>query len=189
MKRLIYIFMGVAVATTTMLSGCNKWTDPKPVTDPRLTNPYCNDPTAVNYNWGFPGKPDNTICFYPTDLFKGNFVFNDLVFSLSGSNAGLFIDSLTDTLHVYALSQTKLVITGFCKFADTIHLTASGFVATVDTLIGDTLTARGQFMFCRMQDTVSGTITYSRADSLLHIALTVVSDTGSTTHSGKAKRQ
>src|ERR1043165_6289024 len=58
---------------------CKKWQDPAPKEDPRLTRPYCNDPEAVNYNWDFPGKPDNSVCFYPSDLFAGTYTFWDTV--------------------------------------------------------------------------------------------------------------
>ena len=174
---------------SVVLYSCKKWTDPKAVTDPRLTNPYCNDPNAVNYNWGFPGKPDNTICFYPTDEFKGKYLFIDSVYSMSGSTDGNFLYAIIDTLHIYARSDTTMVIYGFCNPADSMSLHARGltFTATVDTTVGDSLTTTMGQLFCRIQDTVDGSIFYSRADSLLHINFTVTSDTGLSAHVGKGK--
>ena len=185
-------FTLILIAGFSLFAGifysCNKWVDPKPINDPRLINPYCNDPNAVNYNWGFPGKPDNTICYYPSDLFKGKFVFQDSVYSQSGSTFGLFLWAKTDTLSFYALSQTKIIASGICGITDSFKLTAYTFTATMDTLVGDTLTsARGQIM-CRVQDTVSGTLFYNRTDSLIHISLQVINDTGISTHVGVARK-
>ncbi len=165
---------------------CKKWQDPAPTNDPRLTNPYCNDPEAVNYNWGFPGKPDNSLCFYPKDLFLGDYLFVDSIY-ITSSNTFIHSDSLI--LHIYsrAGSNSKIAVVGFCG-ADSLKLTAgASYIATIDTLIGDTLTYRGQ-QWCRVVDTVNGTIYNSRVDTLLHINLQIISDTGITTHMGKAKK-
>jgi len=184
-----YILYSILLATTVVvvLFSCKKWTDPAAVNDPRLTNPYCNDPNAVNYNWGFPGRPDDSLCFYPVDLFRGTYIFQDSIFLLNGT----YVFTRLDTLHLYALSQTKLAVLGFCPIGDTMHLTAGPtYIATVDTTLGDsTFVNRGQLL-CRIQDTVSGTITKDRIDTtLLHISLQVVSDTGITVHSGTGIKQ
>ena len=163
MKKLLFTILSLLFIGAVFYS-CKKWTDPAPTNDPRLTNPYCNDPNAVNYNWGFPGKPDNTLCYYPTDLFKGTYEYIDSVYIASSA---LFIYSKVETLTVYARSQTQLTVFGLCDAPDSLLLHASSnFIATVDSLVGDTLTVRGQTM-CRIQDTINGTITYSRIDSLL----------------------
>jgi hypothetical protein len=191
-----YKFFGLAlvaalfvVGALTGLHSCKKWTDPKGYTDPRLTNPYCNDPSAVNYNWGFPGKPDNTVCFYPTDEFKGRYLFIDSVYSMSGATDGNFLYAIIDTLHIYARSDTTMVIYGFCNPADSMRLHARGltFTATVDTTVGDSLTTTMGQLFCRVVDTVNGTIFFSRVDSMLHINFTITSDTGLSAHVGKGK--
>lgn len=169
-----------------MLFSCNKWADPAPVTDPRLTNPYCNDPEAVNYNWGFPGKPDNTICFFPSDIFSGTYLFIDSVYLAA---SGLFIYTQAETLQVSKQSKTELLISGLCSNGNTLRVTAhSDFTATIDTTAGDTTTLNRGQLLCRTQDTASGTFTYSRIDSLLHIQFQVVNDTGITTHMGKARK-
>ena len=179
----------LTLVVCAIVFSCKKWTDPKPYTDPKLTNPYCNDPNAVNYNWGFPGKPDNTVCFYPTDEFKGTYVFTDSIYSLSGSTDGNFLYALIDTLRIYARSDTTMAGYGFCIPGDSLRLTARvlTFTATIDSLVGDSLTTtRGQ-IFCRMPDTVGGTIFFSRVDSMLHINFQVTSDTGLSSHVGVAK--
>ncbi len=168
---------------------CAKYSDPKPVTDPRLTNPYCNDPNAVNYNWGFPGKPDNSICFYPNQLFEGKYEYHDSVF-LASNGFFIYTDSLT--LNIYSLSQTKIAVTGFCSNGDSMILTASPtYVATVDTTEGDsTLINWGQH-YCGIGDTVSGTIIKDRLDSptVLYIQLHVAADTNVVTiHAGTARK-
>ncbi len=185
MKQLLAI-LSIASIITLGLFACNKWKDPAPTNDPRLTNPYCNDPDAVNYNWGFPGKPDNSLCFYPKDLFIGTYMYVDSVYI---TDRNLFIYADTVYLHIYSrpASNSKIAIVGFCG-SDSLKLTAgASYIATIDTLIGDTLTSRGQ-QWCRAKDTVSGTVFNSRIDTLLHINLQIVSDTGITTHIGKAKK-
>ena len=184
MKQLIFILSLVLLGVFAFFS-CKKWTDPTPVNDPRLTNPYCNDPTAVNYNWGFPGKPNNTVCFYPTDVFRGSYMIKDTVFQVS---TGYILYSDSFVLQVYALSHTKIAALGFCSAADSLKLTAGlSYIATLDTLVGDSVTNQGQF-WCRLRDTVSGTMYDSPIDSLLHINFQIVSDTGITTHIGTGKK-
>ena len=185
MRYIIYISILLAVGSSIFFS-CAKWKDPKAVTDPRLTNPYCNDPLAVNYNWGFPGKPDNTICFFPTDLFDGTYFFRDSIYRDT-----LFIRADSFTLTMSALSHTKITVAGFCVNGNKITLTAGPtYVAIVDTTEGDTTTINHGQMLCRIQDTISGTISKDRVDStLLHITLQVASDTGMTMHYGNARKQ
>ena len=172
-----------------MSVSCNKkWKDPAPVDDPRLTNLYCNNPRAVNYNLGFPGKPDNSVCFFPSDLFIGTYLLKDSVYL---STSGLFLSADSFLINIIKLSDSTIGVTGFCKSGARLHMTAGPtYVATMDTTVGDTLSInRGQIM-CRIQDTISGTISKDRVDSsLLHIALQVVSDTGITVLLGKARKQ
>src|ERR1043165_5567011 len=81
---------------------CKKWQDPAPKEDPRLTRHYCNDPSAVNYNWDFPGKPDNSVCFYPADLFAGTYMFYDTV---SASQSDLYLSADSLVLNISKISQ------------------------------------------------------------------------------------
>jgi hypothetical protein len=183
MRYIIIIAMlsGVGIG---ILFSCNKYKDAPPKNDPRLTNPYCNDPLAVNFNVGFPGKPDNTMCFYPTDLFKGVYLFKDTV-----QRDTLFISADSFFITIDRLSKLKISVAGFCSSGDTLLMTAGPtYVATVDTTEGDTTTVNPGQRFCRVQDTVTGTISRDRVDTtLLHISLQVVSDTGITTHTGSAR--
>lgn len=170
---------------TLSVVACKKWADPAPTSDPRINNPYCNDPEAVNYNWGFPGVPDNTKCFFPSDIFNGTYQFTDSVYQAS---TGFFIFTQQQTLQVVKRSQNKLEVFGLCGTGSLFITAHRNFIATIDTTVGDTsIINRGQLL-CRTQDTASGTITYNRIDSLLHISITVVSDTGITIHTGKAKK-
>ena len=166
-----------------------KYKDPAAKTDPRLTNPYCNDPTAVNYNWGFPGKPDSSVCFYPTDVFKGVYEYHDSVFL---QPSGLFIYADTFLMTINRISNTKFSVSGFCSNNESLILTASAqYLATLDTTMGDTLTTNHGQRFCSISDTISGTFTKDRiVDSILYISLLVASDTGViSTHVGTAYRK
>jgi outer membrane protein assembly factor BamB len=153
-------------------------TNNNPTTDPRLSRVYCNDPEAVNYNWNFPGTPDNTTCFYPTEVFNKAYTFNDSVYFSDGT----FLFTKSYTLHFYALDKEKLAIVGFCTSGDSLRLTADRFYHAQLDSTNDA----GQ-QLCRVQDTVSGTIIQNKVDSaLLQINFTVLSDTGLTYHRGTA---
>jgi len=69
----------IIIACLSSILGCTKWTDTQNASDPRLTQKYCNDPFAVNYNWGFPGIPDNSTCVFPSDVYVGTYVFHDSI--------------------------------------------------------------------------------------------------------------
>jgi len=164
-----------------------------------LTNPYCNDPNAVNYNWGFPGKPDNTICFYPSDLFEGTDPFYiDSIFQKDLS----FTRRDSFSLSIARVDEFHILVAGFCdsnRSANWPATAAATYVATLDTVLGGIGPA-----FCRardstMGDTVTGTLTRDinitpyydsvKMDSVyfvLHINFQVVSDTGTTLHMGTA---
>jgi hypothetical protein len=181
-------YLPIAIFSLLVFYSCKKWVDPPPQNDPRLTSLYCNDPTAVNYNWGFPGKPDNSVCIYPTDRFVGSYLVHDSVYVAS---SGLFLSADSFIMNINKASLSKLIVSGFCANGNTLMLTAGRtLIATVDTTVGDTLsTNRGQ-IFCATQDTVTGTIVRDFLDaSLLRINFQVVGDTGTTFHVGKAVKQ
>ena len=183
MRYLITIILTLCAGACILFS-CAKWKDPAPTTDPRLTNPYCNDPNAVNYNWGFPGKPDNSICYYPTDLFKGAYMYHDTIYK-----NGFFIGADSFLLNIHALTQTKMSVFGFCGGADSILMTANLlFSSSVDTLIGDSITTAEGQMLCVIKDTLSGNMLRDRLDSpaVLHVIFQVITDTGTVQHSGSA---
>lgn len=169
---------------TVSVAACDKYTDPAKPDDPRLDRPYCNDPTAVNYNWDFPGYPDSTVCFYPSSVFSGNYLFRDSIYLPDGK-----FDSLrsltTYSLRVTALTRQKFSVIGFCS-GDSIRFTADRFYRST----GDTSVPRGQ-LFCRATDTLSGTIIRNQADTegRIYFTFTVVSDTATNTHRGTAYRQ
>ena len=189
-KIILFIFLGLS------LHSCVKWKDAK-ATDPGITRHYCNDPDAVNYNWGFPGKPDNTICFYPSDLFAGvDSFFIDSIFQkdLSFTRRDSFMMTIT------RVTNSQILLAGFCSNnrSTAFSLTADRtYNATLDTVLGGI----GQ-TFCRprdstMGDTVTGNITRdvnllldtSTAKghiyidtAILRFYFTVNSDTGITIH-------
>ena len=187
MRYFVFIILLFATSTAVLLS-CAKWKDPAPK-DLGLTNPYCNDSKAVNYNWGFPGRPDNSVCFYPNSLFVGTYMYYDSVYRDT-----LFVgaDSTMITISYPSAADpthTKMDLTGICGLD--IKLTAlPGYQATVDTLIGDTTTStQGQY-YCGAHDTLNGIISRSRIDSptVLHMSFIVVTDSVSATHNGTAKK-
>lgn len=183
MQKFVNIVLLLAIGTGMFFS-CAKYKSPKAYTDPRLTNHYCNDPLGVNYNWNFPGVPDNTVCFYPTDVFAGRYLFHDSVFLQAGY---LFIYADSFILTIKKVSNSQMSVFGMCINGDSLLMTATPtFTAYVDTTEGDTVTNYGQ-MFCSARDTINGTITQNRIDSVLTINFMVASDTGVITlHTGSA---
>lgn len=189
-RRYLRLYTGLlpVILFLALLGGCDKWEDPAPGDHPGLNNPYCNDPEAINYNWGFPGRPNDSVCIYPTDVFKGTYSFRDSIYLPDGS-----FDSLgslvTYTLQIHPLTRQKMAITGWCpSLTDSIKMTADRFFrASIDTLDG---LAQGQTM-CRILDTATlGTLARSATnDTFLTIDFTVVSDTGVRFHRGTAVKQ
>lgn len=179
-KGIILVFIG-------FLAACSKPDNTGADISDQLTNLYCNDPEAINYNWGFPGKPDNTVCFYPRDIFAGVYSFSDSIY-----NAELELQKVNNiTITVHAISNNKLRITGFCSNSDSILLTADRFykAAADSTITADSIILAGQIV-CRPVDTLSGYFVKDRTDSTkLAINITVASDTGINYHLGTAYKK
>lgn len=154
-------------------AACKPYQDPEPIDDPRLSRLYCNDPSAVNYNWDFPGIPDNSVCFYPSDVFEGNYLWHDTVLDLN-----LLPVSFDSTLvSIAKIDTTRLELTGKCGY--TLNLTANRYLNIVlDSLIGN-----GQ-EFCRLGDTIVGKgLKNSVSDSTTFtMNYTIFSDTGNSVH-------
>lgn len=187
MRYIVAILVVVTFASAVFFS-CKKWQDPAPVDNSNINNPYCNDPDAVNYNWGFPGKPDNTVCFYPSDLFQGTYILKDTIL---GAQSDLFLKADSLLITITKKSKTQVVLNGLCPSGKELLLSANAsYTATIDTTVGDSLTLNpGQF-FCRDLDTVAGALALDKADSsLVYLNFTVVSDTGKTIYSGRAIKQ
>ena len=173
--KIIFLFLLSLVAVS-----CKKYKDNPAQPDPRLTRPYCNDPQAVNYNWDFPGVPDNSKCFYPSDVFTGNYLYTDSVYN--GTSNLLNVQSYN--LTISKTSNTKLQLGGLCP-SGSLSFTANRF-ARAD---GDTSVPGGQPL-CRPQDVISGNITCpDRASGFLLFDLTVAGDTGTFFHRGSAVKQ
>jgi hypothetical protein len=186
--RLLIVFL-----LPLLMLACKKWSDPTAQTDPRITERhYCNDPGAVNYNWNFPGVPDNSTCFYPSEVFKGTYLYKDSVYSSTNvfdSAASLIIY----TLQLIPLDHSRFIIKGFCLSNDSLKFTAerTSYRANADTTfkLNDTTSLYGQPL-CRIQDTLTGYLTKDRIDSTkLYLELTVQSDTGINFHRGTAIKQ
>lgn len=167
---------------------CKKWSDPAPGDNSQINNPYCNDPDAVNYNWGFPGKPDNSVCYYGPDLFQGTYLYKDSTYA-NQSDLYLAADSLY--LTITKTNNKQINVSGLCSGGGSLSMTTtSAYVADVDTTVGDTTTLHPGQLFCRTQDTVVGTFTRDKVDSsLIYVQLTIYSDTGVTVRKGRAVRK
>lgn len=168
---------------------CEKYKDPNPAEDDdRLTNPYCNDPRAVNYNHGFPGKPDNSVCIFPIDLFNGNWTFTDTVYAADESI--LFTETVN--LQIATVendeSVSKLRLSGWCG-NETLVLTANKLKeANADTL--DNGLEPGWQVICNQQDTFTFLkLHYDLFDSsFINVNISVRNANGLRHHRGTAVR-
>ncbi|MBS1740821.1 MAG: hypothetical protein JST88_09800 [Bacteroidetes bacterium] len=188
--KLGYSIILFAVMATTIFISCKKWTDPAAPKDPRLNDHrYCNDPLAVNYNWNFPGVADNTVCIYPSDLFKGTYSFTDSVYD-NQQNLDTINPRKTYLLYFLPVTKYQFRVVGFCGVFDSLKFTAerSTYRANADTTIFqfDTIKVYGQY-FCRQLDTLTGYFQKNKNDStLMTVQFRVVSDTGTFFHKGTA---
>ncbi|MBU3676067.1 MAG: hypothetical protein FGM54_02660 [Chitinophagaceae bacterium] len=164
-----------------LILGCKRYTDPNPISDDRIKNPYCNDPSAVNYNWGFPGKPDNSVCIYPSAVFAGNFLVNDTVW---GPNQ-VVLQTQAFPLQIIALDTVRMQLLGFCDTAKHSARANRFLRFTTDTLIGFGQT------YCAGKDTlqVIGTQTNLFDTSGFDIEYILNTDTGMVYHKGRANKQ
>ncbi|RYE25140.1 MAG: hypothetical protein EOP51_05070 [Sphingobacteriales bacterium] len=184
----MYRLLASMVLVMVVFAACKKAEDKVGAYDDRLSNnTYCNEPSAVNYNWGFPGKPDNSICFYPTEVFKGSFLLADSTFDVNYAFTG--VRSVKITLS--AADYSHMSLTGFCNDNTALAFTADKFFrASADTtILVDSVKYAGQLL-CRPVDTLSGYLSRERNnDSFIRINFTIVSDTGVSYHIGTAIKQ
>jgi hypothetical protein len=185
----LVIFMGFAA----IIGSCKK-EDPQTKTDDgRLIRSYCNDPQAINYNWDFPGTPDNSVCFYPDEMFKGTYKVFDTSF-----NADYIKDTTSYrefTITVNPVNKTKLLVSGYV-LNNTCTLNNLGvtgnrfFKATVDSLFlppPDSLFLNG--MPVCDKDTISGYLSRTQTNDTLIINFMITMDTGLVFHKGRAIKQ
>ncbi len=181
MTRVLYLCIAVAA----LLAGCKK-EEPATGNPNQITGVYCNDPKAVNYNKGFPGTPDNSICIYPTDVFRGTYVFIDSIFDINFRYDTVYSHIIT----LEAVDLNKMLLKGLCSDS-ALPVTADRFYkATIDSSYSDYGLLMPGHWLCSKADTISGFLVRSQTDStILKINLTVLSDTGLNYHIGSAKKQ
>lgn len=177
-ERMIVLLVSVIAITS-----CKKYSDTPGVrTDPRFNQLYCNVPEAVNYNWNFPGTPDvsDAVCFYPSDVFKGNYLYTDSIYNASS----VFLRDEVKNLSIVASNHTQLTVNGFCSSASLPFTADRNLHADADST-----GVNGQLL-CRNLDTLSGYMFASREDSThIQFSFRVGSDTGVFFHRGTAVKQ
>lgn len=117
--------------------GCSTYTDPeKPDIEDELQNKYCNIPTAVNYNWNFPGKEDNSICFYSWDLYEGSWQFIYDVYAANNNIDKLFSDTiiLSFSKNVADTTKASMQVSGWCASGSMNILIDRFYIAKTDTM-------------------------------------------------------
>lgn len=183
-KSIIFILLIAGI-----VYGCTKDEPFDTPNDEQFQSRYCNDPKAINFNIGFPGVADNSICIYPTQVFNGSFNLRDSVF-----NGEFQLDTVLEYIVSFQKgldsnqqpSNSKLILKGFCPAGDELTLTADRYYkASVDsTMLVDSTLLPGQ-VFCRTTDTISGTISkYADDSNKIRINLIIYSDTGINYHIG-----
>ncbi len=183
-KYIYKALLGIVILSG-ILAACSKSPDSK--TDGRLVRRYCNDPDAVNYNTDFPGTPDNTICYYPTQLFKGNYLFVDSIYDQDLKPR--YNKSIN--IQIYALSNTKLSFVGFCEgTTDSIKLTADRYYKAVPDSSVDSYNTKINGRIICNGDTLSGYMQkYANDSSRILVRFTLARDSGINFHYGTAIKQ
>lgn len=177
----------IAVLSAVVLFACSKYKDPPPAGyDDRLTKPYCNDSKAVNYNWGFPGIPDNSVCIYAVDSFTGNWIFKDTVLLPNNDIAEIVDRNITftpteDTIKIH------LAVTGWCGGNVPFYITANKYGrADVDSIPAG---VPGQLL-CVSTDTLNGFFNKRiYGPDTMKIELTITNAAGTRYHKGVAIKQ
>lgn len=167
-----------------VLAACQKTEEPPKKYDDRLEKRYCNDPDAINYNWDFPGTPDNSICFFPDEIFNGTYKLTDSLFdggfrfdTTSGRTFEITITSV-DKVH---MTVSGLVINSVCTL-NNIKITGDRYYkASVDSTFSpppDSTFLNGFVIPCS-PDTISGFFAKDPDDiSRLRVNFTIFGDTG-----------
>ncbi|MNS58590.1 hypothetical protein D3C72_915130 [compost metagenome] len=188
--KLQTVLLGIAGASAIWLMACEKYTDPvKP--DVELPNHYCNDPIAANYNRGFPGIPDSTVCEYATEYFEGTWEWVDSIFDKDMTFQQRQVRNLIFTPKNLATDtfRNHLTVSGFCDNSTLLKITANKYaMAMTDTLIPNVY---GGQISCNSTDTVSGYFkrTSDTLTASMNILLTENRPAGVFYHKGKAVKQ
>jgi hypothetical protein len=170
----------LAITVLLFVSSCEKWKD-QPAQNLGLSNKYCNVPTAINYNVGFPGIEDNSTCIYPSTPFVGNYSFRDSIYN--NANELVIGDSIHFTITVR--DSCRFSLQNFCSNVNSLKFTANRYYrAEADSIIG-----AGTQLMCRIQDTLSGRMEYRNTDSSLYLEWAIVSDTATNWHKGRAYKK
>ncbi|MBW7912689.1 MAG: hypothetical protein H3C54_03075 [Taibaiella sp.] len=177
----------ISLALLALFYACTKQEPFDTASQEKFAGRYCNDPIAINYNHGFPGTADNSICIYPTDVFQGSFVLKDSVY-----DADFNLDTVLDYMVKFnTISLTNTRLSGFCINGDTVRLTADRYYrAAVDsTMLPDSSMIEGH-VFCRGVDTIKGNILKIEGDTpKIRINFIIASDTGINYHIGTGIKQ
>lgn len=175
-----FLFYCLGLLGLSLVLSCKKWQD-KPADNIGLTNKYCNNPAAINYNYGFPGVEDSTVCIFPTEPFSGNYTFQDSVYM----NADTPVPGQLIHFTIKATNRIQITVNNFCTGGSTLFFTTNRYYrAETDSIIG-----AGTQLMCRTEDTLSGTMDYRITDSSVYLELKVVSDTGTSIHRGRAYKK
>jgi hypothetical protein len=167
---------------TIIIIGCVKYKDPTPITTDKLTTPYCNILTAVNYNWGFPGVPNNSICTYPADLFLGTYIFYDSVLNAVAE----YVPFDSNIIEISKVSDSTILIKGLCGSNSS---TFSAKATKNYRFSLDSNTTLGQ-VFCSNNDTINGFgMKNFYNDSNFKFSYNLINNAIITEHKGTFKKQ
>lgn len=189
MQQKAKIWVLAALIPAVVFFACSKYKDPPPAQRPPGLDSvfYCNDPRAVNYNWGFPGTPDSNKCIFPVDSFLGTWLFADTIYLPSGDVSGTALRMLHFTSTEDSLLR-HMAVAGWCGNPSVpFYITANKYgQADVDTMMGE---YPGQYL-CGNSDTLSGFFNKNTgAADTMRVELTIINASGTTFHKGLAIRQ
>jgi len=147
----------VAIVIVSAVSCLKSENLPKAKSPSELVNHYCNDPRAVNYNRGFPGIPDSSVCVYPVDAFTGQWTLTDSMFNADSTFNAVSVQTISFVATEDSL-LSHLKVTGLCGNGAALLATADKYgQATLDSM--DSHNA-GQLL-CSPADTATGKFYFS----------------------------
>lgn len=123
---------------------------------------YCNQADAINYNWGFPGLINDSICIFPNEVFEGTWyltdtIFNDTLGIEQIQERWVTIDWVADDTISY-----KLKMMGFCEEDQPLYFDANRFMLA--NIVDDLEDTNGQ-LYCDLTSSISGNIRKDNIDS------------------------
>ncbi len=176
----------VVVLGIFAFASCTKGEDTaSPDISDLLTNRYCNNPNAVNYNWNFPGIEDNATCFFSYYFYEGDWIFIDTIRRSDSSIVGVETYYLNFEKIIPDTSESLMAMSGWCSSASLIIHVDRFYFARTDSFDNN----GGWQKMCSNSDSIFVQMRKDIVDTTaLDINIQEVKNNETFFHRGKGKR-